>query len=48
MTTAETGDQYLKFASVLGATRTIRKPFMPAALLSLVEECLAEGRADDR
>lgn len=42
MTTAELGDQYLGFASKLGATRTIRKPFTPTALLALVQECLAD------
>jgi len=33
----------LKMALSLGATRCLRKPFRPAALLSVIDECLSEA-----
>ena len=33
----------LKIAIGLGATRCLRKPFRPATLLSVIDECLAEA-----
>lgn len=33
----------LKMAVSLGATRCLRKPFRPATLLSLIDECLSEA-----
>ncbi|MDB5504873.1 MAG: LuxR family transcriptional regulator [Tardiphaga sp.] len=36
---------FLRMAIELGATRCLRKPFTPAALLAVVNECLAERRA---
>ena len=35
---------FLRMAIELGATRCLRKPFTPAALLATVEESLAEAR----
>lgn len=36
---------FLAVAASLGATRTLPKPFAPAALLAMVEECLAPAPA---
>ena len=36
---------FLRMALELGATRCLRKPFTPVALLALINECLAEGRS---
>jgi CheY-like chemotaxis protein len=36
---------FLRMAIELGATRCLRKPFTPAALLAVVNECLAESKA---
>ena len=36
---------FLRMAIELGATRCLRKPFTPAALLAVVKECLAEEKA---
>jgi CheY-like chemotaxis protein len=35
---------FLRMALQLGATRCLRKPFTPAALLAVIEESLAEAR----
>jgi CheY-like chemotaxis protein len=35
---------FLGMALELGATRCLRKPFTPVALLAVINECLAEGR----
>ena len=35
---------FLRMARELGATRCLRKPFTPVALLTVINECLAEGR----
>ena len=35
---------FLRMALELGAARCLRKPFSPAALLTVVNECLAEIR----
>ncbi len=35
---------FLRMALELGAARCLRKPFTPAALLTVINECLAEGR----
>ena len=37
---------FLRMALELGATRCLRKPFTPAALLTVINECMAE--ADSR
>ncbi|MBR1157144.1 response regulator [Bradyrhizobium sp. JYMT SZCCT0428] len=36
---------FLRMALELGAARCLRKPFTPAALLTVISECLAEARA---
>ncbi|MCK1514532.1 response regulator [Bradyrhizobium sp. 190] len=36
---------FLRMALELGATRCLRKPFTPGALLAVVNECLAEARS---
>src|SRR5215218_1388448 len=36
---------FLRMALELGAARCLRKPFTPAALLAVINECLAEARA---
>ena len=36
---------FLRMALELGAARCLRKPFTPAALLAVINECLAESRA---
>ena len=35
---------FLRMALDLGATRCLRKPFTPAALLTVINECFAEAR----
>jgi DNA-binding response OmpR family regulator len=35
---------FLRMALDLGAARCLRKPFTPMALLTVINECLAEGR----
>jgi CheY-like chemotaxis protein len=35
---------FLRMALELGASRCLRKPFTPAALLAVINECLAEAR----
>jgi DNA-binding response OmpR family regulator len=35
---------FLKMALELGASRCLRKPFTPAALLGVINECLSEAR----
>ena len=41
---------FLRMALELGASRCLRKPFTPAALLAVINECLAEarGRSPDK
>jgi DNA-binding response OmpR family regulator len=36
---------FLRMALELGAVRCLRKPFTPGALLTIVNECLAEARS---
>ena len=36
---------FLRMALELGATRCLRKPFTPVALLTVINECLAEAQA---
>ena len=36
---------FLRMALELGATRCLRKPFTPGALLTVVNECLADARS---
>jgi len=36
---------FLRMALELGATRCLRKPFTPVALLAVINECLAESRS---
>src|SRR5436190_14736289 len=35
---------FLRMALELGATRCLRKPFAPAVLIALINECVAESR----
>lgn len=35
---------FLRMALQLGATRCLRKPFTPVALMTVIKECLAESR----
>ncbi len=37
---------FLRMALELGASRCLRKPFTPAALLTVIKECLAETQAN--
>jgi len=41
--TASPSPDFLKMALDLGATRCLRKPFTPEALLNVVNECLAQA-----
>jgi CheY-like chemotaxis protein len=36
---------FLRMALELGATRCLRKPFTPAALIAAINECLADSRS---
>ena len=36
---------FLRMALELGAARCLRKPFTPAALLSVIDECLADAKS---
>jgi CheY-like chemotaxis protein len=36
---------FLRMALELGATRCLRKPFTPSALLAVINECLAENQS---
>jgi DNA-binding response OmpR family regulator len=36
---------FLRMALELGASRCLRKPFAPAALLTVINECLSEARS---
>ncbi len=36
---------FLRMALELGATRCLRKPFTPVALVTMIDECLAEARS---
>lgn len=36
---------FLRMALELGATRCLRKPFTPVVLMTVINECLVEGRA---
>lgn len=38
--TENTGSEFLRLATRLGATRCLRKPFKPATLLAVIDECL--------
>ncbi|MGA7803978.1 response regulator [Bradyrhizobium sp.] len=37
------GPDFLRLASRLGATRCLRKPFKPATLLAVIDQCLSEA-----
>jgi len=39
---------FLKIAGRLGATRCLRKPFKPATLLGVIDECLSEAEPHRR
>jgi CheY-like chemotaxis protein len=43
--TASPSPDFLRMALELGATRCLRKPFTPRALLAVVNECLAQPTA---
>jgi CheY-like chemotaxis protein len=36
---------FLRMALELGASRCLRKPFTPVALLTVINECLAEAQS---
>ena len=42
------GSDFLKLASRLGATRCLRKPFKPATLLDIIDDCLSEAEPHRR
>jgi DNA-binding response OmpR family regulator len=37
------GPDFLRLAAKLGATRCLRKPFKPATLLAVIDECLSDA-----
>ena len=37
------GSEFLRLATRLGATRCLRKPFKPATLLGVIDQCLTEA-----
>jgi CheY-like chemotaxis protein len=39
---------FLRMALELGASRCLRKPFTPAALLAVIDECLAETQPQSK
>ena len=39
--------EFLRMALELGAARCLRKPFTPAALLTAINECMAEAKSRD-
>jgi CheY-like chemotaxis protein len=41
--TDNVGSEFLRLATRLGATRCLRKPFKPAILPAVIDECLAEA-----
>jgi DNA-binding response OmpR family regulator len=43
-----TEPDFLRMATRLGATRCMRKPFKPATLLAVIDECLAEAEPHRR
>jgi CheY-like chemotaxis protein len=45
---APSGVDYLRMSAMLGATRTLSKPFSSRDLLAVVQECLKNGRAGSR
>ena len=42
------GAEFLRLSTRLGATRCLRKPFKPATLLAVIDECLAEAEPHRR
>jgi DNA-binding response OmpR family regulator len=46
--TEMTRPQFLRLATRLGATRWLRKPFKPATLLGVIDECLSEAEPHRR
>jgi CheY-like chemotaxis protein len=42
------GPDFLRMALKLGATRCLRKPFRPATLLGVIDECLSEAEPHRR
>jgi CheY-like chemotaxis protein len=42
------GAEFLRLATRLGATRCLRKPFKPATLLAVIDECLGEAEPHRR
>jgi len=45
---SQTEPDFLRMASRLGATRCLRKPFKPATLLGVIDECLSEAEPHRR
>ena len=46
--TESTGSEFVRLATRLGATRCLRKPFKPAALLGVIDQCLTEAEPHRR
>jgi DNA-binding response OmpR family regulator len=46
--TESAGSEFLRLATRLGATRCLRKPFKPATLLGVIDECLSEAEPHRR
>jgi CheY-like chemotaxis protein len=46
--TEASAPEFLRLATRLGATRCLRKPFKPATLLNVIDECLAEAEPHRR
>ena len=46
--TESSGSEFLRLATRLGATRCLRKPFRPATLLGVIDECLREAEPHRR
>jgi CheY-like chemotaxis protein len=42
------GPEFLRLATRLGATRCLRKPFKPATLLGVIDQCLSEAEPHRR
>jgi CheY-like chemotaxis protein len=46
--TDSAGSEFLRLATPLGATRCLRKPFKPATLLAVIDQCLTKAEPHRR
>jgi DNA-binding response OmpR family regulator len=46
--TESSGSEFVRLATRLGATRCLRKPFKPATLLGMIDQCLTEAEPHRR